>query len=197
MGLDKARHGRLRFLQLPASTLQSRLNQKAVCIAGRSDKTLSDDRGRLFAAVSGIKRLTMHIGVIFRCHGMQATGPLRISDSVCIVPEPDLRLGERHHAVGIVGVQLHRALRSLKSAGIVGLKRQPETDDLVAKTEIRIEAHGLPRFAEAQIQFRRGGLTAGPLRHFGDIGQRKARAGGGISRVHFQGALVQGHELRE
>ena len=109
-----------------------------------------------------------------------------------IVPEPDLRLGERHHAVRIVGVQLHRALRGLKPAGIVGLKREPETDDLIAKAEIRIEAHGLPRFAEAQVQFRRGGLTAGPLRDLGDIGQRKARAGGRIGRVHFQGALVQG-----
>ena len=39
MRLDKARHGRLRFFELAASTLQRRFNQKAVRIAGGSHQT--------------------------------------------------------------------------------------------------------------------------------------------------------------
>ena len=114
MGLNKTRHGCLCLCKLSASTLQRSLDEKAICIAGRSDKTFADDRGRLFAAAIGIKRLTMHVGIVFRCHRVQSARPLRIGDSVRIVSEPDLRFGERHHAVGIVGVKFDRALRCLQ-----------------------------------------------------------------------------------
>ncbi|MGO8249322.1 hypothetical protein, partial [Rhizobium johnstonii] len=42
----------------------------------------------------------------------------------------------------------------------------PDSMIALAKTEIGIEPQGLPRLTETQIQLGRGGLTAGPLRHF-------------------------------
>ena len=75
-----------------------------------------DDSGGLFAAVGSVKRLTMHIGIVLRRHGMQAARPLCIDDGILIFPEPDLRLRKRHHAVRIVGVEFDRALCGLQPA---------------------------------------------------------------------------------